>query len=152
MPVLAAKAEISYQKPAIVQDHDLREELKPLWVACYFERRLSKYQIQAVDLKHTMRAVQELLTERDFREVYPFVFGLVKILARKFNFLISESNTTLDSLKNPFAEDEVEVVGSKVRRAAPKRDGAYAKARKNFIDLSNVKYHGLDQAVFARIE
>ena len=94
-----------------------------------------------------------MLEERDFRQVYPFVFGLVKILARKFNFLISESNTTLDSLKNPFAEDEVEVVGSKARRApAPKRDGAYAKARKNFIDLSHVKYHGLDQAVFDRIE
>ena len=104
-----------------------------------------------------MRAVQELLTERDYRQVYPFVFGLVKILARKFNFLISESNTTLDSLKNPFAEDEViEVGASKARRnAAPKRDGAFqgnAKARKNFIDLSNVKYHGLDQAVFDRIE
>ena len=86
----------------------MKEELKPLWVECYFERRLSKIQIQAVDLRHTMRAVQELLMERgqDFRKVYPFVFGLIKILARKFNFLISESSTTLESLKNPFADDQ----------------------------------------------
>ena len=27
---------------AVVNDIKLREELKPLWVACYFERRLSK--------------------------------------------------------------------------------------------------------------
>ena len=43
---------------------------------------------------------------QDFRKVYPFVFGLIKILARKFNFLISESSTTLESLKNPFADDQ----------------------------------------------
>lgn len=59
MPVLAAKHDGSYQKPLLVgaEQADLRDELKPLWVACYFERRLSKFQIQAVDLKHTMRAV-----------------------------------------------------------------------------------------------
>lgn len=27
------------------QDLNLRDELKPLWVACYFEKRLSKIQI-----------------------------------------------------------------------------------------------------------
>jgi len=37
----------------------------------------------------------------------------------------------------------------------PKRDGAYAAhqvLKKNFIDLTNVKYHGLDQGVFDKIE
>jgi len=59
-----------------------------------------------------MRVLQELLNERatDFRRVFPFVFGLIKILLRKFNFLISESNSTLESLKNPFASDDVEEV------------------------------------------
>ena len=28
-----------------VKDVNLREELKPLWVACYFERRLTKIQV-----------------------------------------------------------------------------------------------------------
>jgi hypothetical protein len=27
------------------QDINLRDELKPLWVACYFEKRLSKIQV-----------------------------------------------------------------------------------------------------------
>lgn len=45
MPVLAAKHDGSYQKPLLVgaEQADLRDELKPLWVACYFERRLSKF-------------------------------------------------------------------------------------------------------------
>ena len=49
-------------------------------------------------------------------------------------FLISESNSTLESLKNPFASDDLEDVtpaaaapGNATKRnaAAPKRDGAY---------------------------
>ena len=110
---------------------NLRDELKPLWVACFFERRLSKVQVQAVDLRHTMRVLEELMSENatDFRRVYPFVFGLIKILLRKMTFLISESNSTLESLKNPFASDELEDVTpageTKRRQAVNKRDGAY---------------------------
>ena len=65
-----------------------------------------------------MRVVRELLSERgsDFRRVFPFVFGLIKILVKKFNFLISESNSTLESLKNPFASDEVEIVDPNSKR------------------------------------
>jgi hypothetical protein len=60
-----------------------------------------------------MRVLQELMTDKgptatDFRRVFPFVLGLIKILVRKFNFLISESNSTLESLKNPFATDSLE--------------------------------------------
>jgi hypothetical protein len=76
-----------------------------------------------------MRVVEELLKkdDTDFRRVFPFVFGLIKILLRKFNFLISESNSTLESLRNPFAED-VEEIDGPVRRQpnkVNKRDGAY---------------------------
>ncbi len=123
------------EEQQLPQDINLRDELKPLWVACYFERRLSKIQIQAVDLKHTMRVLQELLSERatDFRRVFPFVFGMIKILLRKFNFLISESNSTLESLKNPFASDDVEEVDApqaskRQPNKANKKDGAYANA------------------------
>jgi len=109
-----------------------------------------------------MRVVQELLSkdDTDFRRVFPFVFGLIKILLRKFNFLISESNSTLESLRNPFAE-EVEEIDGPVRRQpnkANKRDGAYQvpqgglNKKKNFIDLSNVKYHGIDQGYLDKIE
>lgn len=81
-----------------------------------------------------MRVLEELMSENaaDFRRVYPFVFGLIKILLRKMTFLISESNSTLESLKNPFAseelDDDVIPVGETKRRAAAnnnKRDGAY---------------------------
>ena len=155
----------SYEQQAVnQQDVNLRDELKPLWVACYFERRLSKVQVQAVDLKHTMRVLEELMAENaaDFRRVYPFVFGLIKILLRKMTFLISESNSTLESLKNPFASEDLEDVtpaGETKRRQAQanKRDGAYQapqqnKIKRNFIDLSNVQYHGLDKRVFEKIE
>ena len=65
-------------------------------------------------MRHTMRVLQELLSERatDFRKVFPFVIGFIKILLRKFNFLISESNSTLESLKNPFASDDVEEIAN----------------------------------------
>lgn len=61
-------------------------------------------------MRHTMRLIRELISREefgaDFRKVYPFVFGFIKILLRKANFLVSESTSTLDSLKNPFADDE----------------------------------------------
>ena len=135
----------------------MKDELKPLLLAYYFERRLSKVQIQAVDMRHTMRVLQELMRDEstDFRRVFPFVFGLIKILIRKFNFLISESNSTLESLRNPFAEEAADGVVEDAKskrqpRQQEKRDGAYAAPqgvkgiRRNFIDLTNVKYHGLD--------
>ena len=140
----------SYEQQAVnQQDVNLRDELKPLWVACFFERRLSKVQVQAVDLRHTMRVLEELMSENatDFRRVYPFVFGLIKILLRKMTFLISESNSTLESLKNPFASEELEDITpageTKRRQAVNKRDGAYQapqqnKIKRNFIDLSHV--------------
>jgi hypothetical protein len=64
-------------------------------------------------------------------------------------FLISESNSTLESLKNPFAsndlEEDVAPIGETKKRqvAVNKRDGAYQppqqnKLKRNFIDLSNV--------------
>jgi hypothetical protein len=76
-----------------------------------------------------MRVLEELMSENatDFRRVYPFVFGLIKILLRKMTFLISESNSTLESLKNPFASEDLEDVtpDTKRRQVANKRDGAY---------------------------
>ena len=79
-----------------------------------------------------MRVLEELMSENvtDFRRVYPFVFGLIKILLRKMTFLISESNSTLESLKNPFASDELAddnapAGETKRRQAVNKRDGAY---------------------------
>ena len=98
----------------------------------------------------------------DFRRVYPFVFGLIKILLRKMTFLICESNSTLESLKNPFdsdelADDNAPAGETKRRQGVNKRDGAYQapqvnKIKRNFIDLSHVQYHGLDQKVFEKIE
>lgn len=82
-----------------------------------------------------MRLIRELISKdefgTDFRRVYPFVFGFIKILLRKFNFLISESTSTLDSLKNPFAEEDVEEIPDngatkkRVRAGEPKRDAAF---------------------------
>jgi hypothetical protein len=88
-----------------------------------------------------MRVLQELMfadnASTDFRRVFPFVFGLIKILLRKMTFLISESNSTLESLKNPFASEDLDddtpvgqaaaAPGNASKRNAPqnKRDGAY---------------------------
>jgi hypothetical protein len=146
------------------KDVNLQEELKPLWVACYFDRRLSKSQVQALDLRHTMLVIRELMSNEefgsDFRKVYPFVFGFIKIMLRKFNILISESSCTLDSLKNPFADEEVEEIGEllkkRVRGGEPRKDGAYqAGALKNkrpFIDVANIKFPGIDKQVLLRLE
>ena len=40
----------------------------------------------------------------DFRAVIPLVHGLSKLLYRKFNYLLSETSSTLETLKNPFAD------------------------------------------------
>jgi hypothetical protein len=82
------------------------DELKQLWLACYFERRLAKPMIQAMDLKHSIDVLTDMVKRDivDFRVVAPLILGLSKIYQKKFNYLISESSTTLDSLRNPFQE------------------------------------------------
>lgn len=80
--------------------------MRQLWVACYFDRRLSKPVIQAMDLKHTLKMLVHLQQQGsiDYKTVIPLVHGLSKLLYRKFNYLLSESSTTLETLKNPFAD------------------------------------------------
>jgi hypothetical protein len=83
-----------------------------------------------------MRVLQELMYDHDgngsnFRQVIPFVFGFIKILLRRFNFLISESNQTLESMRNPFEEIDGEGAipeadnKSKAKRVNKRGDGAY---------------------------
>lgn len=59
-----------------------------------------------MDLKHTLRLINQLVqTESiDFRAVVPLMLGLSKLLHRKFSYLISEGNTTLDTLQHPFGD------------------------------------------------
>lgn len=40
----------------------------------------------------------------DFRVVAPLILGLSKIYQKKYSYLLSESNLTLESLKNPFVD------------------------------------------------
>ena len=90
----------------------------------------------------------------------PLLLGLTKIMSRQLSYLLNESNSTLESLKNPFS-DEVEGVqdrsGAKKPNATKRnRDlnfpaaGVLPKA-KNFIDLTNVKYPGLDNQVLKQL-
>ncbi|CDW81376.1 double-strand-break repair protein rad21 [Stylonychia lemnae] len=142
---------------AIPQNDD---ELKQLWIACYFERRLSKPLIQSMDLKHTLRLLMQLLQQGsvDFRAMVPLVLGLTKLLYRKMNYLLSESNSTLDNLKNPFGDlEQNQNSGEKSKRQyreRTKRDQNFANHAKpkNFIDLSAIKYPGIDQQVLNQIQ
>ena len=54
----------------------------------------------------------------DFRVLAPLIVGLSKIFQKKFNYLISESHTTLESLRNPFAEDNIQIKAEHIRVAA----------------------------------
>ena len=82
---------------------------------------MSKPLVQSMDLKHTLRVIRGLVTQGtiDFRVVAPLVFGLAKILYRKMSYLLNETNSTLESLKNPFDEDEGE--RDKVGKSSRKR-------------------------------
>ncbi len=77
-----------------------------MWLACYFERRLAKPMIQAMDLQHSISVLTAMVQQEivDFRVVAPLILGLSKIYQKKFNYLISESNTTLENLRNPFQD------------------------------------------------
>jgi hypothetical protein len=60
--------------------------------------------VQAIDLQHSIGLLSKMVEQDlvDFRVVAPLILGLAKIYFKKFNYLISESNTTLDNLRNPF--------------------------------------------------
>ena len=57
------------------------QELKQLWTACYFDRKLTKPQIQVMDLLHSIQILQRMVKESavDFRIVPPLVLGLTKL-------------------------------------------------------------------------
>jgi hypothetical protein len=80
------------------------EDLKSLWTACYFDRKLSKPMIQAMDLRRTMFVIKQLLQKEtiDFRTVAPMMLGLVKIFYKQLNYLMSEAQTTISRVRNPF--------------------------------------------------
>lgn len=136
------------------------EELKQLWLACYFERRLSKPVIQQMDLNHTLSIINNMVEREiiDFRVVAPLVLGLSKIFFRKMNYLLSESNSTLDNLRNPFSDQNLQgnkALGAKYREVAEEEGGRhkkkagaggqanYAKISKLF-SLQNLHMPGLD--------
>ncbi len=88
------------------------------------------------------------------------MLGLSKILYRKFNYLISESSTTLETLKHPFGDLNEEAPGpggkSSAKRPQKKRDArdqnfAHGARPKNMIDLSVVKYPGINHEVMEKL-
>jgi len=106
-------------------------------------------------LKHSLRLIRELVSQGaiDFRAVVPLVLGLSKILTKRFNYLINEASSTLESLKHPFGDMEGENEGgekpSSKKAHQKKREGrdqnfANAARLRNFIDLSVVKYPGIN--------
>ena len=57
------------------------DELRQLMMACYFEKKLSKPMVQAINLKHTLRVMQTLVEMQsiDFRAITPLIVGLSKV-------------------------------------------------------------------------
>ncbi len=82
----------------------------------------------------------------DFRTIAPLVLGLSKIFYKKYTFLCSESNTALDVLKHPFAEQE-----SPVRGGGGGGGGQQSKKKNQFItsakamDISRLAMPGLKE-------
>lgn len=75
--------------------------------------------------------------------------------------MVSESSSTLESLKNPFVDEliEDEKKEKSAKKSKAKRGGAkdeaphFAHPRpKNFIDLTNLKYPGIDPEVMVQIQ
>ena len=82
----------------------------------------------------------------------PLVLGLSKILTRRFSYLVHEAQATLDALKNPFSSEEARRGTSSKKPHQKKREGrdqnfANAARLRNFIDLSVVKYPGINKEV-----
>ena len=125
-------------------------------MACYFERRLTKGAVQSIDLKHTLRLLSTLFKQGsiDYRTLINLLYGFSKILARQMNYLLSESTTTLESLKNPFTdEDPQQKSGVKKPYTKRNKDLNYQAPPKvkNMIDLTRIKYPGLDNNVLNQL-
>jgi tryptophan 2,3-dioxygenase len=62
-----------------------------------------------MDLNHALSVLNSMVEREivDFRVVAPLILGLSKIYFRKMNYLLTESNSTLDNLRNPFSEQNL---------------------------------------------
>ena len=61
----------------------------------------------------------------DFRVMAPLILGLSKIFYKKFNYLLSESSTTLEALRHPFSEEDL-----KARDAVRYQERGASKGKK----------------------
>jgi hypothetical protein len=66
----------------------------------------------------------------DFRVAAPLVLGLSKIYYRKMSYLLTESNSTLDNLKNPFSEQNLGKALNLKYRDAEDGEGGAARQKK----------------------
>mmetsp|Transcript_48589 Transcript_48589/g.35763 ORF Transcript_48589/g.35763 Transcript_48589/m.35763 type:complete len:130 (-) Transcript_48589:357-746(-) len=107
-----------------------------------------------MDLLHSISVLQRMVEEEvvDYRVVPPLMLGLTKLLQKKFNYLISESSSTLDRLKNPF-QDPDQVPKSNQKgwkdeedgRKKKNREGSYVAASKLF-SVNSLHMPGLESA------
>ena len=87
----------------------LNENLRHLWIACFFERRLTKPLIQSLDLKHTLHLIHSLLAQSklDFKQSMPLLYGLTRLFHRQMQYLQQESKSVLEQLDTPFEEKAI---------------------------------------------
>ena len=87
---------------------DHNSDLRTLYIACFFERRLPKPTIQSLNLSATLSLLHSLLSTGSLSFVHaaPLLLGLVKLYYKKMSYLLNETTQTLESLKSPFEEME----------------------------------------------
>lgn len=102
------------------------EDLRHLHTACYHEKRLTRAFLLQVNMLAIIKKFQSKIeTENhDFKTLSPLIAGLAKLYHKKLQALISESSQTLESMKNPFAQQQ-----EKQRKKYNRQGGQDAGAR-----------------------
>ena len=110
--VVAKKEEGFEGKPTFVQ------KFSQLWLACYFERKLTKQKVQDTDLAQIVESLIHFFEQEqiDFRRAVPLLQGLHNLFLKKMSFLLKDSESLLTEMKNPIGVKEEEDGGKATKK------------------------------------
>ena len=85
---IAPKPSAASREVALIVKNPL---LMPLWLACFFEKRLTKSAIVGANLTAAVEKMREMSGRISFQNLVPLLVGVSRLLQRKYTYIHSEA-------------------------------------------------------------
>jgi hypothetical protein len=106
------KEEDHIDEPEIKSSDAIIKKFTSLWLACYFERKLTRQKVCELDLN---QIIADMVTyfctdvdRVDFRRATPLLSGLHNLFVRRLSFLVRDTEGILKEMSDPIIKLEAQ--------------------------------------------